>query len=171
MNKCVLWGICLGLVFGCLNFCNFFHFKSFHLLSLTVSPCLLACITDNLHNHCRGALLTTGLHLAHSPKNSLLSQSALTLQCALDQCTIHSSCISISFGAGCLKTEGGSVYASFRASCQISCLQAGSPNERILGKVTGESVLMFYSQFMSKFWHPKCNPFSDSALLSTGCEL
>lgn len=107
MNKCVLWGICLGLVFGCLNFCNFFHFKSVYLPSLTVSPCLLVCITDNLHNHCRGALLITGLHLAHSPKNSLLSQSALTLQCALDQCTIHTSCISISFGAGCLKSGGG----------------------------------------------------------------
>lgn len=84
----------------------FSHFKSVYLLSLTVSPCLLVRITDKLHNHCRGALLTTGLHLAHSPKNSLLSQSDLTLLCNMDQCTIHISCILISFGARCLKSVG-----------------------------------------------------------------
>lgn len=103
MNNYFLWTIWLGFVFGCLNF-FFFHFKSVYLLSVTVSPCLLVCITDSVHNHCRGVLLISGLHLAHSPKNSLLSQSDLTLLCNMDQCTIHISCILISFGPRCLKS-------------------------------------------------------------------
>lgn len=118
MNKCFFWGFWSGLVFGCLLL--FFFFSILNLFICSTSLILLVCLPVSLIVYTTTALLITGLHLAHSPKNSLLSQPDLTFLCNMDQCTVNISCILISFGSRCLKSVGFfSVYASFRASCQI----------------------------------------------------
>lgn len=116
MNKYFFWGFWSGLVFGCL----LFFFSILNLFICSTSLILLVCLSVSLIVYTTTALLITGLHLAHSPKNSLLSQPDLTFLCNMDQCTVNISCILISFGSRCLKSVGFfSVYASFRASCQI----------------------------------------------------
>lgn len=103
MNKCFFWGFWSGLVFGYLLL---FFFSILNLFICSTSLILLVCLSISLIVYTITALLITALHLAHSPKNSFLSQSDLTFLCNMDQCTIHISCILISFGSRCLKSVG-----------------------------------------------------------------